>query len=437
MTELRFDKHYTHRDAKTFVKLEFEVPEGAERIEVEYDYPRFAEEILPEGGRRVREINIFDLGLYDQNGDLTGWSGSERKQIFVASHAASPGYRKGKPAPGKWAVALGIYRVEKTADLGVRIRIFPAERTALLGDLHAHTQNSDGVYTAGEIFRFSQDTGLDFIAVTDHNTLGHNHCPQAQSENAGNLTVIPGMEFTSYRGHANFFFPEAAPFCDNFLCNNFEEMAGLFERAKKSGASISLNHPFSDCPWEFGYEGFPFDMIEVWSSASANADSRKAIERWHRLLCEGKKIAAAGGSDTHRIVPDRFVGLPCTYAYSMGRSVRDILHAIATGHSGIAFCPSGPLLDFDIGGAGPGDTVSFAAHTTGRLMTRNTRAGDHLQLITEKGVVWEFTVSFDGDAVFPFQPEAALFYRGELFRTMQEKTFLAGMSNPVYNLDAR
>jgi hypothetical protein len=168
----------------------------------------------------------------------------------------------------------------------------------------------------------------------------------------------------------------------------------------------------------------------------ANADSRRAIELWHSLLCKGKKIAAVGGSDTHRIIPDRFVGLPCTYAYSMSRSVRDILHAVSSGHSGIAFCPSGPLIDIDIDGAGPGDMVSFAAHKNGRLMIRNTRAGDHLRLISEKGAVREFTVSFNGDVVFSFQPEAALFYRCELFRTIQEKTFLAGMSNPVYNLDA-
>ena len=48
------------------------------------------------------------------------------------------------------------------------------------GDLHTHTVHSDGALTVDELARFAAESGLDFIAVTDHNTISHHReLPQA------------------------------------------------------------------------------------------------------------------------------------------------------------------------------------------------------------------------------------------------------------------
>ncbi len=60
-----------------------------------------------------------------------------------------------------------------TDRLGRRDLPAPAGMRWLAGDLHAHTVHSDGVLTVPELARFAVERGLDFLAVTDHNTISH------------------------------------------------------------------------------------------------------------------------------------------------------------------------------------------------------------------------------------------------------------------------
>ena len=43
----------------------------------------------------------------------------------------------------------------------------------LAGDLHAHTVHSDGALTVPELAVLAVERGLDFLAITDHNTISH------------------------------------------------------------------------------------------------------------------------------------------------------------------------------------------------------------------------------------------------------------------------
>jgi hypothetical protein len=426
MEELRFVQTYAKDQAGTYTKLPFNMPEGIERIELEYDYPRYTEETLPEGTAR-REVNIIDLGIYDQNGDLFGWSGSNRRSVYLSSTSASPGYRHGKFKGGKWAVALGLYKIESSVDVRVSLRIYPRERLLLRGDLHTHTVNSDGSYTTAFVIRSCTQAGLDFIALTDHNNMKQN----SEIGNPEGLTVIPGLEFTNYRGHANFFFTDPGiRFNDNFLVNTFDEMAALFHRAREAGALISLNHLFTDCAWEFGYEGFPFDTLEVWNGPMQSFNLR-SVELWHRFLCQGKRIPALGGSDMHRNELGKTFGTPCNFVYSRGRSAADILEGIREGRGSIAYAGEGPHLDMDIGGAGLGDTAAFRPGLEGLITMTGAARGDILKLISRKGEE-EFTVSFNGTWRHRFPVEDSGFYRLEAYRRLIDFPMLIALSNPVY-----
>ena len=76
----------------------------------------------------------------------------------------------------------------------------PKHLRLLKGDLHTHTLASDGVLTVEELAGQAQRHGLDFLAITDHNQMvtadALPHMP--------GLTLIPGVEWTHYQGHANF-----------------------------------------------------------------------------------------------------------------------------------------------------------------------------------------------------------------------------------------
>ncbi len=45
--------------------------------------------------------------------------------------------------------------------------------------------------------------GLDFIAVTDHNTQSHYDAERELQPYFDNILLLPGREITTYQGHAN------------------------------------------------------------------------------------------------------------------------------------------------------------------------------------------------------------------------------------------
>ena len=97
---------------KTYVEMPFEVPDGAVRLEVSFQYDaRIGSNPLLSGG------NTIDLGVFDSRGvdflsaGFRGWSGSERDSFFITPTEATPGYLAGPLQAGRWHVSLGIYKI--------------------------------------------------------------------------------------------------------------------------------------------------------------------------------------------------------------------------------------------------------------------------------------------------------------------------------------
>ena len=430
MKELRFDLSYSRDEEKKYLKLPFDVPPGTERIEVEYDYKRFSEETVP-GGSSRREVNIVDLGIYDEENTLRGWSGSNRRSVFISSVNASPGYRSGIIKAGKWAVSLGLYKIENEVNVGVSIKLFPAERKLHCGDLHIHTTNSDGSYDPSFVISSSEMAGLNFLSMTDHNTTTQ----YSQTGFPENITIIPGVEFTNYRGHANFFFTDKNNIPnEDYLANSFEEMASLFRRVKASGGLISINHPISSYPWDFGYENFPFDMLEIWNGPmrKCNMDS---IELWNEMLCSGKRISAVAGSDLHANSLGASFGNPCTMVFSENALPADLLANLYAGHSCLSFAPSGPQLHFDIDGCGSGDEITYSPGIEAKAVCNNACKGDTVKVISAEGIAFTAVSPHSGTFTLSFDVKNVIFYRLELYRSLLGFPLLCGLSNPVYIRD--
>jgi hypothetical protein len=428
--ELHFTRTYGQEDQGRYLRLPFDVPANTDRVEVEYAYARFVTEELPEGRRR-REAAIVDIGLFDEAGRLRGWSGSERTSAAVSASSATPGYMAGPVGAGRWAVSLGLYKIHDSVEVGVTIRLPEKREMLLAGDLHVHTVNSDGALRTAEMVELCRREGLDFVALTDHNSTRQND----EIGGADGVTVIPGMEYTNYRGHANFYFPEGhSRFEADPLSNSFDEMKDTLAAARGMGATISLNHPYNYlCPWKFGFEGFGWDMVEAWNGTGDPGDAR-TIAWWHDLLCQGARTPVVGGSDFHRHELLRHVGAPTTFVYAASRSVADIVAAMRAGRSFIAFSKAGPILDLRVGGKGFGESVTFGGAEEGTAVVRSAQAGDRARLLDGRGNVKEWQVPYDGEHVtrFAASPEA-VFYRLEVRRTLVPGVeLLVAMSNPVY-----
>ncbi|MGI6615478.1 MAG: PHP domain-containing protein [Dethiobacteria bacterium] len=188
----------------TYFTLPFTMPPDVESMSLRYRYDRHLEsQIDVECGTFIarREANIIDLGLVSPGGVQVGASGSDKLEIYIGESEATPGYRPVPLTPGRWEIIVGAYKIDPA---GVNVTyevIFTFKKLRLLkGDLHTHTVASDGLFTPAELARRARVNGLDFLAITDHNQMSTGESlPRMKG-----LTLIPGIEWTHYRGHANF-----------------------------------------------------------------------------------------------------------------------------------------------------------------------------------------------------------------------------------------
>ncbi|RJL34448.1 PHP domain-containing protein [Bailinhaonella thermotolerans] len=322
-------------------ELPVEVPPGTAALTVRLAYPRAA--------------GVLDLGCQGPYG-FRGWSGGARETFTVAAGWATPGYLPGELEPGVWHVLLSLHRVppggleyELTAVVSDRAPAAPetawpdpAERPPrrdlpapgglrwLAGDLHTHTVHSDGRLTVPELARLAASRGLDYLAVTDHNTVSHHpHLPAAASRYG--VALIPGQELTTDFGHANVLGPGGRI--------DFRLPAGEWVRqAGENGALISINHPLAgECAWLHPLTERP-RLAEVWHSGWWD-------RRWGAPVAWAQAwrpdTVAVGGSDFHHHGADAPPGEPATWVLAEDG---DVLGALAAGRAAVSAGIRGPLL---------------------------------------------------------------------------------------------
>ena len=326
-----------------------DVPPGARSLRVELAFDRSA--------------GVLDLGLFDPAGRFRGYSGGARDAFAVGETVATPGYLPGPLPAGSWQVLLGLHRIPAAglawsvtaessrgrgnsglvsdprvstiagrAAPGRRPRDLPAPAGMrwLAGDLHAHTVHSDGALTVGELAALAADGGLDFLAVTDHNTVSHH--PELAATSG--IVLVPGQEVTTDRGHANAFGPvdwvdfRRPP--DDWLST-----------VDAAGGLLSVNHPLAgDCAWLMPMTGRP-PLAEVWHSGWWDRTWGAPLA-W--LLAWAPDAVAVGGSDFHRLSDSERPGRPTTWVAAAEPSVAGILDGLRAGRTAIGADPDGPVL---------------------------------------------------------------------------------------------
>lgn len=417
----------------SYFTLPFTLPENVESLTIRYDYERYHPETLSveAGSYESRtQVNIIDLGLIAPDGTQVGASGSDKRAFTVSAVSATPGYKPNDLKPGKWEIIVGAYKiVAEGVQVTYEIETTFKQRRLLKGDLHMHTVASDGVQTAEELAWRAKRHGLDFIAITDHNqTITADALPKVDG-----VTVIPGLEWTHYKGHANFL-GCGQPYDGSFIANNPEEVAAHFNTAHQRGATLVANHPFDEgCPFQFDMSRLPIDVMEVWNGPMRESNL-KAVGYWHSLLVAGRKVPISGGSDFHRDTPFLFLGGPTTCVFALSPSPADILAALRQGHAFISFAPDGPTLDLRAGDAIMGDSLKWQPGLHLQIDLDGLLKGDVVRLAGQAETTPILQAAANGSAHLTLPIPGPGFARIEVLRAFLPGVPLlpALLSNPIY-----
>ncbi|HBY96078.1 MAG: CehA/McbA family metallohydrolase [Ardenticatenaceae bacterium] len=445
---------------KTYAHLPFDVPDGATQIEVRYAYSnRIGSSPLLTGGNTI-DLGVFDArGIEFLNAGFRGWSGSERDSFVISETAATPGYLAGALIRGRWHVLLGLYKVaaggcdyrveititaetghQSTHDLPAPVASLPASRVEpplaawLGGELHCHTWHSDGDGSPIDVVNLARECGLDFLAISDHNTIS------SQLELAGlrdpGLILIRGVEVTTFKGHFNVW--GIGDWVD-FRVQRPDDMAAAIRFAVEHGAVTSCSHPkpFGP-PWD--YEDVTgYDCIEVWNGPWQMLN-QKSLDFWCNQLATGKRIPAVGGSDYHRRhqleeTPPRAPGTPTSWVHVVGPpNAAAVLQAIRQGHISLSDQPDGPFLELRAGAelAAMGGDVLLRPED-GQLAIRvhcRRCAGNTLRLLDQRGVRFERMLAEPEEVVTAEIPVSqSLYIRAELRDAAGD---MKALTNPIH-----
>jgi hypothetical protein len=332
------------RAASPYLDVPVDVPPGTQSLEVRLAYDSSA--------------GVIDLGCAGAMA-FRGWSGGARDRFVITPVAATPGYQPGELEPGTWAVVLGLHRVPvEGLDVVVEVdlpaagapevepepppapprpprRELPAEPGLrwLAADFHAHTLHSDGSLGIAELAARAVAAGLDVLAVTDHNTVSHHRQLPGLSARYG-LTLLPGQEVTTDRGHAN-------AFGDIGWVDFREPPSDWMSTVRDQGGLLSINHPLAaDCSWHHPLTDRP-PLAEIWHWTWLDRTWTGPLAWW---AAWGLDTIPISGSDFHNPAQGRPLGRPVTWVACESDGPHAVLAALRAGRTSVSAAIDAPAL---------------------------------------------------------------------------------------------
>jgi len=260
-------------------------------------------------------------------------------------------------------------------------------------DLHVHARPSfDSPVIPEDRVLSLVSAGIDFAVPSEHNIVG-DYGPAIDLLHVGKqLSFVTGVEVTTDNpsfGHFGVFpYPRTAavPPSEGTTAD------AIFSAARRNSPNgvIQVNHPrlqmgigyFEIAGFDPNAGRIPagmradFDTLEVYNGYESQnrADVERVMEDWFALLNLGKRYAATGSSDSHRI-QYQWAGYPRTFALVDPKAAGDTglpvdtRAVVAALKKGRSFVSSGPVIEFELASEGhtakPGDDLPLPRGTLG------------------------------------------------------------------------
>lgn len=403
----------------------FDVPAGTTEIEVRHD--------------DLSEENILDFGLLDPNG-YRGWGGGTEEPAVVGVGAASRAYVPGPIPAGVWQVVVGKAKIAQPPgrySIDITLRDAPtldarpgrgkytpspaleSAQRFYAGDFHVHSMEStDARPPIDEIAAFAKMKGLDFVELSDHNTVTQDDFISDAQSRHPDLLILPGIEYTTYHGHANAI--GATQWIDHKIGQPGVTIDGAIEQTHAQGALFSINHPMLDvgdlcigCAWTYLPAPKGIDAIEIETGGLKEAGFifiDKVIDFWESKLADGSRIVPIGGSDDHKAGVDlgQFqspIASPTTLIWADELSAKGIVDGIKRGRTVVKLQgPDDPMVELE--SLVPTTTDTVSAKST-RFVAKVSGAPDDAELVwVVNGESQEAIPVRGGDATFELDRQA-------------------------------
>lgn len=386
-----------------YIYIPIEIEKGAERLEINYDYIPWR----PKGSAWKNDIDVI---VTDDTGEDVGTRGSAIRDIVISPYYSTPGYDTRNLTPGIWNVVVLLARmISDEVDFKVVVKTYKKERKWYVGDTHTHTINSDGNLRYDQLINRAKETGMDYLFITDHNrTIVH------MPKSVDYLTVIPGLELTYPKGHANVWGLQK-PYSGTVVAGNQEHFLKLKAEAEKNGALVSINHPMcTKCGFRWPLDNFDFGVVEVWNGPM-RLDNLKAIDWWDAELRKGRRLSAVGGSDFHKDYGlYKLFGKPVNYVYAEGRAKEDIMKGICEGRTSMSANIKSTFLDITCGESIIGDTVKYSDELTVKVTAKKLKRGHFLIVYDNTGEIFRYKARKKGDYSFDIPVKTTGFIRADV-----------------------
>jgi predicted metal-dependent phosphoesterase TrpH len=176
---------------------------------------------------------------------------------------------------------------------------FSKKKNNILGDLHSHSSNSDGIEKPSSMLSYAKRIGLDFILITDHlNEQYPHHCflktmkdQATYLDKGGRMNTLPAVEISTAEGHIIAYFEE-----DYFntpeklsVLRYYENAVDTIKRVQDLGGNCIIAHPGiirKDMKEEYGIDNRRIHLLDctgIENFSSMNPDVDETIYQLHNL----------------------------------------------------------------------------------------------------------------------------------------------------------
>src|SRR3569623_1742435 len=340
---------------------------------------------------------ILDWGVWNADGSFRGWGGGNTEDAIIGGDQSSRSYLPGPLPAGTYTVGIGKAKLDPTtgghysidvtcsdtATLPVEAKAsympvtLSNERRWYKGDFHVHSvESGDAKATFDQIVTLAKSRGLDFVNLSDHNTVSQQALIEAQQASYGDFLFLRGAEITTYSGHGNGV--GISSYVDHRLGYNGRTVKGIVDDVGALGGIFIVNPPRLDlggscngCAWGH-VDDTPWDEVSGMELITGNyelgvsAFVPRVLALWDQLEDAGHKIAGIGGSDDHTAgmnegTAGSSIGSPTTRVLADNLSEAAIIDAVKHGRTIVNLRgPDDPDVDFAAGSAEIGDTINVA-----------------------------------------------------------------------------